>query len=612
MPEERDEPTSPLEKMRKSLYTPGTSFDIKPSSLSARGSSMPRVWEKEEVKLPGVAKKTGLSVSLLFLIGAGVFFVIAGLIAFLLVVQGGGAVSTNRVHLTIENPPTSIAGGDTVSLFVLIRNENSAMITDAKLSIAFPDGTYSADIPTEELSHHVEKIGNVGPGQSVKKTIRATLFGEANQGLKIPMTLEYGTEGSSATFEKTETFEFTIGTSPVSVNVISLSEVASGQELTFDISVRSNAPTPIEDIALRAEFPFGFSALHASQTSTVGSLFTLGTLAPGEEKKLSITGTLTGQDGDERVFRFAAGTARPDGSPNLAVSFITKEAFVEITRPFIAVSLAINQSENETVVIEPGKTVQSVLTWVNTLQSQIQDAEIIVRLSGDALDRSSVSATGGFYRSSDAAIVFNRDTSAGLRTLQPGDSGNGSFSFATKNSSQLSGLHNPAIDVSVSIAGRRVGESGVAEQVSSTITRNVQVASALSLSAIAGRSIGPFPPVPNSETNYIVKFEVDNGVNGIADAVVKATLPSYVRFLTGGQDGIKYNETTREVSWNIGELAAHAKRSGLFEISFLPSTSQSGSEVDIVLSPTFTGFDRYVQQTVTNTVDSIDSGGRVE
>ena len=143
MPEEREEPTSPLERMRKSLYTPGTSFDIKPSSLSARDSEMASAWQKEPPKLEP-KKKLKLSGSAMFLIGAIGFFVIAGIIAFFLVIQGGRSVSTERVKISIENPPTSIAGGDTVSLFLLVRNENSSMLTDARLLIDFPEGTYSA------------------------------------------------------------------------------------------------------------------------------------------------------------------------------------------------------------------------------------------------------------------------------------------------------------------------------------------------------------------------------------------------------------------------------------------------------------------------------------
>ncbi|MBY0110968.1 hypothetical protein K2Y00_03145 [Patescibacteria group bacterium] len=613
MADEREEKPSPLERMRKSLYTPGTSFDIQPSSLSARSSKMARTWEKEPE--PEVKKESPIKISksLIFLIGAAAFFVIAGLIAFFLVVQGGRSVSTDRISISIENPPTSIAGGDTVSLFVLIKNENPALLTDAKLSVDFPEGTYSAINATEQISHHIEKIGNIGPGESVKKTIRATLFGEANQTIKIPMTLEYRTEGSSATFEKEEEFSFVIGTSPVSVNVVALSEVASGQEMTFEVSVRSNSPTLIDDLAVRAEYPFGFSVVETTPSPVAGNLFSLGGLKPGEERKITITGRLTGQDQDERVFRFSAGTARADGSQNLATTYISKEALVQITRPFIAVDLTVDGSQADLIAVAPGRPVQSLLSWMNTLPSQIQDAELSVRLTGEALDKNSVTASGGFYRSSDTTVLFNRDSSPGLRTLQPGDSGKGSFSFATKPSAQLADLHNPSITITVSVAGRRVGETGVAEQVSSTLTRTIQVASELSLSAYATRVSGAYPPVADAETVYSVRFGVNNGVNAIADSVVKATLPSYVRFISSAGGSVTYNETTREVSWVIGELPAHAQnRSAAFDIAFLPSTSQRDATPVLVNSPVLSGFDRYVQKVVTDTVQAIDSGEPVE
>lgn len=609
MPGEHDE-ISPLEETRKRLYTPGVSFDIRPSSLSARSSKLPHAWEQEPEK-KAAPERPGLSRSALFLIGAAGFFVAALLIAFFLVVQGGRAVSTDRVKIMMENPPTSIAGGDTVSLFMVVKNENPAAITDARLLIDFPDGTYDAGKDPKPLSHLAENIGTIGPGESVKRTVRATLFGEANQGISIPMTLEYRTEGSNAVFEKKQDFDFTIGTSPVSVNVDALSEVSSGQEMTFDITVRSNAPADIDNVAIQAEYPFGFSFSGASQASVGDKLFKIGTLHPGEQRTVSVRGVLTGQDKDERVFRFSAGTGKGDGSSDLGVSFITKEALVAITKPFIAVSLSLDRSDASTVAVKPGAEVQGIISWQNTLQNPILDGEIEVHFSGAALDKGSVASQGGFYRSSDNTIVFNRDTTAGLRSLQPGDSGASSFTFSTRPSDELASLHNPAIGVTVSVAGRRVGETGVAEEITSTLSRIVQVASQLTLTATAFRSEGPNPPTPDTETHYMVSFSVGNGVNAVADAAVKATLPSYVRYVGG--TNVIYNPTSREVSWAVGEIPAHASaRSVSFEVAYLPSTSQIGVTPVIVTSPTLTGFDRYIQQTVTATAPSIDAGARVK
>ncbi len=607
------EDTGPLEETRKRLYSPGTSFDIHPSSLSAKGSKVPHGWTKEAGKpqAPQGPERPGLSRSALFLMGAAGFFLIALIVAFFLVVQGGRSVSNERVKITIENPPTSIAGGDTVSLFLVIKNENPATLTDARLLVDFPDGTYSADKDPQPLSHEAVAIGTIGPGESVKRTVRATLFGEANQGITIPMTLEYRTEGSNAVFEKKESFDFTIGTSPVSVNVDALSEVSSGQEMTFDITIRSNAPAAIDNLAITAEYPFGFSFTGASQASVGNTLFKIGTLQPGEQRTISIRGILGGQDKDERVFRFSAGTSKADGSGDLSVSFITKEALVAITRPFIAVSLSLDRSDANSVAVKPGAEVQGIISWQNTLPTQILDGEIEIHLSGAALDKKSIASSGGFYRSSDTTIVFNRDTTTGLRTLQPGDSGASSFTFTSKSAAELATLHNPSITVNVAVAGRRVGETGVTEEITSTLSRTVQVASQLSFTATASRSAGPNPPTPDVETSYVVTLSVGNGVNAVAGAIAKATLPSYVRFVSGSE--VVYNATSRELSWNVGDLAAHASpRSTSFEVAFLPSLSQVGVSPVIVTSPTLSAFDRYIQEAVTATAPSIDAGARVK
>jgi hypothetical protein len=597
--------------MEKKLYAPPNTEAYSERPLRAANASAPSGWVHNDAPLPTLVRKSGMSGATLFLIFAALFFVIAGSVAAWLLIGGGRSVSTDHITMSVENTQHTIAGGDTVSFPILIKNGNPVAITDANITIDFPEGTYSAEQDSKPVSHVTESLGEIPAGASLTHTVRAILFGSENQHVTVPITLEYKTEGSNAVFIKKAEHALTIGSAPVSINVQTLSEVSSGQPITFSVSIRSNAATPLENVAIVATYPFGFTATAADPQPSTGNLFSLGTLAPGEEKKIKITGTLTGTDNEQRVFHFDAGNPQPSGG-TLAVTYNGTDVPVTVTKPFLAVKLKLDDSEEDPIIVQSDESIQGLLTWENTLASAIQNGQVSVALGGSALDAATVFTPGGFFRSSDSTILFNSDKDPGLKQLKPGDTGNGSFTMKTKTGSALSSLRNPSITVTVSVSGRRVGESGVSNEVASTIKRTLKVATDFLISSRVVRTVGPFtntgpwPPVANQASTYTVMLSVSNSVNSVADAAATMTLPSYVSF-TGKVSGqVTYNENTRTVTWDLSDVPAGVTREAAFQVSLTPSTSQKGTAPVIVSEQTLTGFDRFISRQVKSASHALD------
>lgn len=605
-----EEKLSPLERMRKRLYEPKESnAPVSPHLREEHLGQSSGTWTPPA---PPEEKKR-ISPYTYFLIGAVAFFVLSLVLAVLFLFFGARSVSTDNVDLVVKGP-TSIASGDTVSLVLTIENRNPTPITDTTISVEYPEGTRSPDNTSESMVRYTDTVGDVVPGEKVARTARAVISGRANQIITIPVVFEYRTEGSNATFQKKEEYTFTITSSPVSLNVSTIGESASGQPITITVAARANGVDPVDSVAVLAEYPFGFTVQSATPTPS-GNLFLLGTLAPGETKTITITGVLSGQQSDERVFRFTAGSPKGDGSQALAVSYTTQESAVTITRPFLGVSLALNRDTADTVVARAGTTIQGSLTWVNTLPTPVSDAEIRIKVQGDAVDYQRISSASGYYRSSDATIVYNRDEQAGLARLDPNDTGSGTFSVPMKTGAAMNALRNPSVTFVVSVSGKRLAESGVPETVTSSVTKTVKVSTDLTLTSRAVRSIGPFtntgpwPPVADTPTTYTILMTAGNTVNSVGGAKVVATLPSYVSF-TGSvspNDGsITYNASSREVTWSIGDMPAGTTgKTGAFQISFLPSASQRGTSPVLVFPQTITGTDRFVQKQVTGAASDL-------
>lgn len=609
MADEREE--SPLDRLNKRLYAPPETEGFSERPLRRANQGAPMGWSHTDVPLPTLVKKSGMSAATLFLMFAALFFVIAAGIAAWLLIGGGRSVSTDHITLSLETSQHTIAGGDTVSLPISIKNGNPVAITDANVTIDFPSGTYSADGATKPIAHVTESLGEIPAGASLTHTVRARIFGSENQHITLPITLEYKTEGSSAVFVKKAEQTLTIGTSPVSVNVETLSEVSSGQPITFSVSIRSNAVAPLDNVAVVATYPFGFTPSSADPQPLTGSLFALGTLQPGEEKKIKITGTLSGTDNEQRVFHFDVGTPQPSGG-TLAVTYNGTDVPVTVTKPFLAVNLKLDNKNDDTIIIQSGKSIQGLLTWENTLANAIQDGQVSVALSGSALDPTAIFSPGGFYRSSDTTILFNSDKDPSLKLLKPGSSGSGSFSLQTKTGAALASLRNPSITLTVSVSGRRVGETGVSNEIASTVKRTLKVATDFLISSRVVRTVGPFtntgawPPVADKPTTYTILLSVSNSVNTIADGAATMTLPSYMQF-TGKVSGIvSYNETSRTVTWDLGDVPAGVTREAAFQVSLTPSSSQKNTAPVIVGEQTLIGFDRFIGSQVKSAAPALD------
>lgn len=575
-------------------------------------SDIPRAWAPLPAPLSPEPPHRSLPLSVKFLILAAAFFVIAGGAAAYLLFVGGRSVSTDNIIISVDGP-VSIAGGGTLSLLITVENHNPVPISGATLEIAWPDGTRSADDVTQPYPRYDADLGDIGAGAAVTRTARAVMFGPEQESLAIPVTVQYRTANSNSVFVKEKEYAVKLASSPLSITPTSVAKIAAGQPLTFSIAVRSNAAAPLTDIALLANYPFGFSVSSTSIPSANG-LFSIGKLAPGEERDIVISGTLSGSDSDERVFRWSAGSVANGTNAALSVIYATADSSVMLAQPFLNLGLSLNGNTSSQVSANAGQTVQGTLTWTNTLPTAIRDAAVTISFSGSGFDRASVTTQNGFYQSTNGTLTFDRDTMPSLASLAPGDTGAGAFSFDVKPASALSGLSNPSVMLSVSASGRRTSETGVAETLAASVTKTIKIQSGLAFSSRAVHTVGEFensgawPPVPGSPTTYTIQLSVANGVNPIAGAAVAMTLPSYVTYAgisTASNGSIAYADATRTVRWNIGNLASNAAANAAFQISFLPSVSQSGSSPALVSSQMLTGTDRFTQGMVSVTARAL-------
>lgn len=597
-----------INRLRKKLYSrTSKSEDQERHGFRPGQSSVKKSWSQPEMKkvMPIKEKRSLLG---LFFIVSVLFFIGSALFGSFYFLGEKNIVSADNVEITIQGP-TAIGGGETLGLQISIVNKNSTTLELADLLVEYPDGTRSPDNLGRELTRLRDSLGSIQPGDRVKKNVEAILFGEENTQKEIKVTIEYRVAGSNAIFFAEKSYQVTLSSSPVSISVRSFNEIISGQEIDFSVVVNSNSSTIVENLALQAEYPFGFSFIEAEPHAQFSnSVWKIGNLSPEEEKTIHIKGVMTGQDNEERTFRFSVGVQDEFDVKKLATTFVTSTRGITIQRPFISTNLTLNDKREDSYVFRNGEKIQGEISWKNNLAEVISDAQIEVRVSGSSVDESSVIVERGFYNSVTNTVRWGKDTSPDFAIVNPSQSGIVRFSFSTRNISAL-GLRNPEVKLEITVRGRRESEDNVPEQIESVLTRSVRLTSDLLLTPRLLHNTGPFsnqgvlPPVAEKETMYTVTWTVTNTANHVSGVKVVGELPSFVRWVgnfSPGNLNVSFNPNTNQVTWDVGEVAqgvgtSISPKELAFQIGFTPSLSQVGEIPTLVHTQVIVGFDQFTE-----------------
>jgi len=352
-------------------------------------------------------------------------------------------------------------------------------------------------------------------------------------------------------------------------------------------------------------------------------LWNLGTLNPGDKRQIVINGTLSGETGDNRVFQFKAGGRTSATSTGIDTVLSETRLPITIAQPFLDLSLTVNNaSDPKAVAVTPGSTVHVSVAYKNNLSTSIENAVVVARLSGIGIEGTSVRSDNGFYRSTDNAVLWDKTTTNGeLTHLDSGATGRLTFSFEVPPTENLASFQNPTLVISVNAAGERLGETGVPENLHSTVQQKIAIASDLRMRADGLYFTNPFgvtgnmPPMAGVETAYAIVFSITNTTNTITGARVTAQLPPYVRLIGNhylpASEKVTFNSNTGAFSWDAGEIVAGAGTNGavarqvVIEVGFTPSTSQIGTQPVLLQAIKLTGTDSLTGEDVSKTAENI-------
>ncbi len=517
---------------------------------------------------------------------------LGSLSVFLYVVIGDrNTISAQNILIDVV-APKEVSGGEEVFVYINIENQNNTPILDADLIMDFPTGVVLTDERGNSVRRWRETIGNIGIGERVTKKYNPVFFGEEGEIKPIKITLEYKIEGSNALVSKSINYDFLVKTAPVVVEVLGPAEVSVGGQAAYEIIIKSKSPVAINDVGMILSHSFGFEPDGFSPNPDSGdNYWRLGTLQPGSERKISVSGKFSGFEGDQKILAIFVGSGRDIQSGSLSTVFLEKQVAINLTRPFLSANFVVNSSYSDEPVVSPGGVVNVDLTVKNNLSDPLEDVEIKVRINGNLHDESSISVAEGFYRSLDKVLLWNQRTVGDLSSILPGASRQLSFSFRLKSDGDYG--FNRQFNMEVIAVGMKPRSGFGLEQISFSDQKIVRIASKIQATAEGFYKTGPFtsvgvlPPKVDQETHYTIRLKIGGSSNDLKNVTARANFPVYVKWL--GEiipfgSNVRFSPLDNNLVWDVGDISAGEEEELYFRISLVPSLSQVGREVVLVRS----------------------------
>ncbi len=609
-----------LERLKKRLYKEGERFGgrFKEPELSYVPEKIGSEWPKKpsEEILAEALKGPGFPRMKYFIILAVIFVLSIAVLAAFYLFGTFGSVSTRNIDISVS-VPAEVAGGDLVRWEVSVVNKNSVKLASADLSFKYPDGSRPVNKIAGSFLIERVSLGEVPAGGIARQTFAAYVFGPENFEAEAETALEYRTEGSNAVFEKTEKKTVKIIRSPVGVSVGVPEEINAGREVKFEVKYVSNSSDTVKNLTLDMAYPAGFIFKNSSPQPTEGqSRWALGDLAPGNERSISISGIFEGEDMEQKNITAQIGVL--DGK-NLSVYGASTRSLV-IRRVFVDLAARVNGQDSLTA-IKSGEQVSVGIFWKNNLSQSVRDVNVEVEVSGDALDEKTISVFSGSYRGFEKKVVWSPSSMPDLSLLDPGESGQASFSFRALDAVSLSRarLVNPTIKLKGEIkpASRPIGLGEI--DVSGRFELELKIETSLQLSnrgfyyssVLPGR--GPLPPKEGQETVYTAVWTLANLSNNASGVEVKASLPAYAIWkgvIIPSSESVIYDPARSEIKWRPGTVNAgvgitQPAREVMFQIGIIPSPDQINSSPVLLFDISASGRDDFTGNIVSDAASSL-------
>ncbi|MFZ2300135.1 MAG: hypothetical protein WAW00_03310 [Candidatus Moraniibacteriota bacterium] len=521
--------------------------------------------------------------------------------------------SEERVAVSIAGPK-DVASAEETTFTITYANDNWAGLNDATLVLVYPESFRLQAGSTVRVNGALAEIplGGIKANTQGKVPITGKFYGSKGDLVYFKATLRYTPKGVSSIFEKTVEFGVNVASSALSFEITAPLELATGQDVEYVIDYGNKSDEQFSNLRVKLEYPSGFHFVGADPKPSEGdSVWYLGNFKARADGKIIVRGVLSGVREERKLIRGMIGFFQGDGT---FVAYAENERQTRIMASPLSISQMVNELTD--IAVNPGDTLRYVIRYKNDGTIGVRDAIVTLEIDPSFLDVGRLSLLSGAYDAARKTIVWKASDIPGLGRLEPGASGEITFSVPTTKTFTATSGKDIAIRSVAKIDSPDIPTPIGANKIIGSNTLYVK------LNALVGIGIkplytdmtfvnsGPVPPQVGKETSYTVHLNITNSSNDIRQSRVSVILPTGIRY--GGKffptgETLAFNERTNELTWELGTFAAtrDTPRALAFQISAVPGSNQEGRPLALIKNITFTGQDAFTGQDI-----RVESGER--
>ncbi len=570
---------SALDSIEHELYDPKKKMDdvMMHRVRDARSVDLPTSWGEINPIITEAHDSKTLSFGAKILIGSCILLLLSLSFTAWRVLSSRNVVSAANIDMSTEIVPY-IEGGQDTPFTVTLQNRNGSALQEASLTLLYKQGNGTQD--EQEKITEKRDLGTIGVNEYKKQDFKVIVYGGESEARDLTVKLEYKVAGSNAVFNKIVTTSVVLKTPPLSVHIEGPSLLSIGQTGEFIISVKNNAATSSLPSALQVILPTNFTVESTDpKPSSRGQVWNVPSLDQGETKTFTITGAITGSQGETSTIKALVGS-QGGLIASIGVVYSSQTYDIQLRSSPLMLSLGLETDRGNVETLRYGDKTLVTVTYANSSDQPIRDVSLVLKIQGDAPLLKQVDPDAGYYDSRAQSITWNKSIISNLANLTP--HAQGSFRVVIPVVSK--GINSPAINLSLSGNGTVQDKNDVTTMLSKSwiVQGTATLSGQTTYKNSPFQNTGPVPPQPNVDTTYTTHIVV-SAQNALVNSRVSFILPAYVTWknVTSNTTSISYDAGTRTVTWDIGSIGAGKTVMADINLSVRPSQSHVGQSPSI-------------------------------
>jgi len=516
--------------------------------------------------------------------------------------------SKEILKLEILGPETAVISKE-IEYTVKYKNNGNVRLEEPRLIFEFPEYTLLEEDYSRRKEIGPEELGDIYPGEEKTFQFKGRLFGKEGEVKTAKAWLSYRPKNLQARYESATTFTTIIKSIPLTFDFDLPSKAEAGRDFKFYLNYYSSLNYPLTNLGVRVEYPSDFEFLESDPKTIERTEWEIPLLNKAEGGRIEISGRLSGEIREQKIFRANLGIWIEDEF--ILLKEITKG--VEISKPSLSVFQQINSQNQYTA--SSGDLLHYEIFFRNIGEEAFLDLFLLVRLDGKGFDFDTVKTDLGQFNKGDNSIIWDwRDVSK-LKFLGRGEGGKVEFWIELKEEWSLNSPQEKN-----AILKNTVLISQIKEEFETKVNSKLAISQRGYYQEEVFGNSGPIPPKVGEETTYTIIWQAKNYFNDVKNVKVKAVLPSNVR-LTGKifpeeeSSNFAFDSQSREIVWMVRDDQAMEAGTGIlspapniaFQIALTPSSGQKGKNPKIIGEATISGEDQWTETVIEETDSKIDT-----